>query len=294
MPSETFCATIQAIVAVGARPRFVEVSPHTLCVESQELHDALKPTTRAVIPVLYGGRAVELSGFRPTLQKRGITVIEDGAHAFGSRTGTTRVGATGDLTCFSFGPIKNLTCISGGAVVPRSPDEADALRQLRALGITQPQAERIRTTTYDCGLHRDTCHLVRRARRRRPRPTPVLPVRRPPAQRAVAGLRGRDGGHRHRPGRRRHRPHGAVQLRRPRPTARPRARAPDCPRVRRRRALPAQPPAASLRPVAAPPARHRKKQLGQEILSLPFHPAMTASDAAVVVSLLEQALEGVR
>jgi dTDP-4-amino-4,6-dideoxygalactose transaminase len=150
VPSLTFCASVQAIIAAGAAPRFVEVDPATLCVTPQALLDAITPHTRAVMPVLYGGRAVDCSAIRPVLAERGIVIVEDAAHAFGSRTpdGEVRVGATGDVTCFSFGPIKNLTCGQGGALVPRTRAEADAARAMRLWGVAQSQAERKRSTSY--------------------------------------------------------------------------------------------------------------------------------------------------
>jgi perosamine synthetase len=148
VPSMTFCATIQAILAVGATPVFVDVDPATLCVTDQLVMGAVTEHTRAVMPVLFGGRAIDFSGVRKELSHQSITVIEDAAHAFGSRNGTRKVGATGDLTCFSFGPIKTLTCGQGGMVIPRSREEADALRRLRLLGVVQSQAERANITTY--------------------------------------------------------------------------------------------------------------------------------------------------
>ncbi|MCZ4098069.1 DegT/DnrJ/EryC1/StrS family aminotransferase [Streptomyces sp. H39-C1] len=152
VPSQTFAATIQAIVACGAHPRFIEINPDTLCIESQSVLEAITSDTRAVMPVLFGGRAVDLNAVHDVLGERDITVIEDAAHAFGSYTATARVGATRTaLTCFSFGPIKNLTCLEGGALVPRTAHEADIARQLRLLGINQPQSERISTTSYTVG-----------------------------------------------------------------------------------------------------------------------------------------------
>lgn len=148
VPSMTFCATIQAILAVGAAPRFVDIDPATLCVNDQLVMEAVSDTTAAVIPVLFGGRAVPLASVRDELAERSITVIEDAAHAFGSRDDTRRVGTTGALTCFSFGPIKNLTCGQGGMVIPRTPGEAATIRQLRLLGVAQSQSERANTTTY--------------------------------------------------------------------------------------------------------------------------------------------------
>ncbi|MBC2906415.1 DegT/DnrJ/EryC1/StrS family aminotransferase [Streptomyces cupreus] len=148
VPSMTFCATIQAIIAAGARPRFAEVAPHTMCVTSDTIMEAVNEQTRAVMPVLYGGRAVDLSGIRGELAARSITVVEDAAQAFGSYEDEVPVGATGALTCFSFGPIKSLTCGQGGAIVPRCEDEATAARQMRLVGIAESPAKRARSTSY--------------------------------------------------------------------------------------------------------------------------------------------------
>ncbi|MFF5663479.1 DegT/DnrJ/EryC1/StrS family aminotransferase [Streptomyces griseofuscus] len=148
VPSLTFCASVQAILATGATPVFTDVDPATLCVTDHLVMEAVTDRTRAVMPVLFGGRAVNLSGVRKELAGRGIAIVEDAAHAFGSHNGARRVGATGDLTCFSFGPIKNLTCGQGGVVIPRSLPEAATLRRLRMLGVDQSQAERGQTTSY--------------------------------------------------------------------------------------------------------------------------------------------------
>ncbi|MEY9842742.1 DegT/DnrJ/EryC1/StrS family aminotransferase [Streptacidiphilus sp. EB103A] len=148
VPSLTFCASVQAVLAVGAEPRFVEVDPLSLCLDHQIVLDALTPATRAVMPVLFGGRAVDLTPARALLDERGIAVVEDAAHAFGSQGAGGRVGTTGDLTCFSFGPIKNLTCGQGGLVIPRTPREAEEIRRFRLLGVVQSQADRATLTGY--------------------------------------------------------------------------------------------------------------------------------------------------
>lgn len=63
-------------------------------------------------------------------------------------SGTRRVGASGALTCFSSGPIKNLTCGQGGVVIPRTAAEAERIRQIRLLGEVQSKGERANTTSY--------------------------------------------------------------------------------------------------------------------------------------------------
>lgn len=148
VPSLTFCASVQAILACGAHPHFVEVNPDTLCVEADDVLQALSPQTRAVMPVLYGGRAVDLTGIQDALDARGVTVIEDAAHAFGSYHGYQRVGGTGMLTAFSFDPIKNLTCGEGGAIVPRNPDEASEIRKMRDLGMARSAARQSIASEY--------------------------------------------------------------------------------------------------------------------------------------------------
>jgi dTDP-4-amino-4,6-dideoxygalactose transaminase len=149
VPSLTFCASVQAIRATGAEPRFTDIDPHTLCVTADHIKAALTPATRAVMPVLYGGRAVDLTTIATQLADRDIAVVEDAAHAFGSRHGERPVGATGALTCFSFDAIKPLTCGDGGAIIPRTPDEAHRLRRARLLGIGSPRAQRTAAVSYE-------------------------------------------------------------------------------------------------------------------------------------------------
>jgi dTDP-4-amino-4,6-dideoxygalactose transaminase len=159
VPSLTFCASVQAILATGARPRFVDVDPATLCATAEHIQAALTSATRAVMPVLYGGRAVDLAPIRDQLAERDIAVVEDAAHAFGSVTAGRRVGATGDLTCFSFDAIKALTCGDGGAIVPRHPAEANQLRHARLLGMSSPREQRVHTVSYQVAAPGFRYHL---------------------------------------------------------------------------------------------------------------------------------------
>ncbi|MFJ4676927.1 DegT/DnrJ/EryC1/StrS family aminotransferase [Kitasatospora sp. NPDC088783] len=149
VPSMTFCASVQAVLSAGAEPRFVDIDPATMCTTPDLVQEALTDRTTAVMPVLFGGRAIDLAPVADLLDRRGIAVVEDAAHAFGSHDRDGRpVGAHGHLTCFSFGPIKNLTCGQGGAIVPRSPEEAERLRILRLLGMAESAADRAASTTY--------------------------------------------------------------------------------------------------------------------------------------------------
>ena len=161
-----------------------------MCVTAGDILEAVTPATRAVMPVLYGGRAVDLTGIAAELADRGILVIEDAAHAFGSFSGERRVGATGTLTCFSFDPIKNLTCGEGGALVPRGPAEAQRARTIRDLGIAHSRDQRSAAVSYTVEAFGLRAHLPAINPGHRPRPARLLPRKRraPPA--AVARLPG--------------------------------------------------------------------------------------------------------
>jgi dTDP-4-amino-4,6-dideoxygalactose transaminase len=76
-------------------------------------------------------------------------VIEDAAHAFGSRSHGRHIGAFGDIVCFSFGPVKIITALEGGAVVTSDPDDVQRLRELRLLGVDLDRALRTNTRMWD-------------------------------------------------------------------------------------------------------------------------------------------------
>jgi len=291
VPSFTFCASVQAILACGARPRFADINPATLCVTSSDVLEAITPDTHAVMPVLYGGRAVDLSDISAELAERNIAVIEDAAHAFGSYAGDRRVGSTGALTCFSFDPIKNLTCGEGGALVPCNANEAAQARRIRDLGIVQSRTERTQATGYEVQGFGLRAHLpalnavIGRAQLAR---FPVIAVRRQELwsayQAALSGAEGVsivdvdiarsvpfncvvriDEGRDQAFGRLRaqgigvgvHYPPNHLQLA----------------FAAWRRALP------------------RTERAARRVLSLPFHPAITREDASHVTNLLREALK---
>ena len=135
VPSFTFVSTIQAIVATGARPIFCEIEPDSgqLCVD--DALSRITPETRAILPVHYGGTSVDLDPLLSQAQARGLKIIEDAAHAFGSSYRDRQIGTLGDVTCFSFDPIKNITCGGGGAAVTESAELAARLRMLANVGL---------------------------------------------------------------------------------------------------------------------------------------------------------------
>jgi dTDP-4-amino-4,6-dideoxygalactose transaminase len=128
----TFCATANVIVHTGAEPRFADIDATTWNLTPPSAASALTPRTRAVIPVHYAGRAVDVSGFRALATRAGLVLIEDAAHAVESVSAGAKIGTTADATCFSFYATKNLTTGEGGMLTTAS-DEWAAFARVASL-----------------------------------------------------------------------------------------------------------------------------------------------------------------
>lgn len=144
VPSLTFCAAIQAIVGVGARPVFCEVEPATLNIDVRDVERLITPQTKAIMPVHYCGRPCEMDALLDFASRHDLIVLEDAAHAFGSSYKGKRIGSFGDVACFSFDPIKTLTCGEGGAIVLSDDEVAEEIRRKRNLGIDKDTWSRYR------------------------------------------------------------------------------------------------------------------------------------------------------
>ncbi|HVP37599.1 MAG TPA: DegT/DnrJ/EryC1/StrS family aminotransferase [Candidatus Saccharimonadales bacterium] len=144
VPSLTFVATIQAILQTGAAPVFCDVREDTLNMDVEDARRRITPRTKALLPVHYGGQACDLDALTALCRERGLLLLEDGAHAFGSRYHGRYIGTFGDATCFSFDPIKNITCGEGGAVCTESDAMAELVRTKRILGVQKETYRRYR------------------------------------------------------------------------------------------------------------------------------------------------------
>ena len=133
--AHTAVATAAAIALAGATPVFVDIDPATYTLDPARLAAAINPRTKAVIPVHLYGHPADLGGILPIARSAGLRVIEDCAQAHGAEWQGKRVGAFGDLACFSFYPTKNLGALGdGGAVVGNDPALLERVRLLREYG----------------------------------------------------------------------------------------------------------------------------------------------------------------
>lgn len=135
VPSLTFIGTIQAIIATKAKPIFCEVNPATLNVDIEDIKKRITKRTKVIMPVHYGGLPCDMDELLDIARRYSLHIVEDAAHAFGSVYKGKKIGSFGDVTCFSFDPIKNITCGEGGAVVTDNEELAQHIIKKRILGI---------------------------------------------------------------------------------------------------------------------------------------------------------------
>ncbi len=146
VPSITFAACIQAILATGATPVFCESSEADLLMDIEDVTKRVTPRTKVVMPVHYCGNPCDMDRLLALAQAHRFWVIEDAAHAFGSTYKGRKIGSFGHATCFSFDPIKNITCGEGGAVVLHDDAIAEEIRRQRILGIDKDTWHRYKNT----------------------------------------------------------------------------------------------------------------------------------------------------
>ena len=110
----TFCASVNVIEHVGARPVLVDVEPDTLNIDPTLVARAITARTKAIIPVHFAGHPVDLDPILHAAKPRGITVLEDAAHALAAKYKGRAIGSNGNPAAFSFYATKNLTTGEGG------------------------------------------------------------------------------------------------------------------------------------------------------------------------------------
>lgn len=134
-PSFTYVAAHQAMTMTGAEVVFADIDEHSLTIDPASVQELITEQTRAIMVCHYAGSVGDLAALYALADKHGLRVIEDAAHALGSLLpDDTYVGTSGDLVAFSFGPVKTLTTLEGGALITSSADEDRLNRERRMLG----------------------------------------------------------------------------------------------------------------------------------------------------------------
>jgi dTDP-4-amino-4,6-dideoxygalactose transaminase len=142
VPSMTYVATFQAIKATGAEPIACDINEETCLIDLKDALSKISKKTKAIIPVHYTGGVGNLDELYSFASKYKLRVIEDAAHAFGTKYQNNLIGSIGDVVCFSFDGIKNITSGEGGCVVTNDSKVIDNIKNSRLLGVEKDSDKR--------------------------------------------------------------------------------------------------------------------------------------------------------
>lgn len=152
VPSITFVATVNTVVAAGARPVFADiVGPSDLSISPESVERAVTEKTKAIAVLHYAGFPCAIAQIRDIADRKGLAVIEDCAHAPGASHAGRPLGSWGEAGAFSFFSNKNLSTGEGGMVVTGDDEIARRLRLIRSHGMTTLTLDRHKghAFTYD-------------------------------------------------------------------------------------------------------------------------------------------------
>ncbi len=155
--SITFAASSNCVLYCGARPVFADINPETYNIDPESVKRLITPKTRGIVAVDFTGQAVEHEALWQICRENGLVLIEDAAHAIGTKYNGRPVGSLADMTCFSFHPVKTVTCGEGGAVTTNDEKLYRRLLRLRTHGITRDRSEMAHPT--DAGWYNEQVEL---------------------------------------------------------------------------------------------------------------------------------------
>lgn len=151
-PSFNNISDFQMIRNLQANPVFCDILDDTLTIDPSAIEGLITDRTKAIICLDYGAALCDYDAVKKIADKHDIPVIHDAAHGFGSSVKGRKIGSFSDIATFSFDPVKNITCIDGGAVIVKTEEQAERVRHMRLLGQQQSQSnlyQNKRSWTYD-------------------------------------------------------------------------------------------------------------------------------------------------
>jgi perosamine synthetase len=143
LPSFTFVATANSVMAVGAKPIFVDINKHDYTIDISDLRSKITKNSKAIIPVHLYGHPCNMNEIVELAEKRSINVIEDACQSLGSTYNNKQTGTLGIMGCFSFYASKVLTSGEGGAVVTNDNSIAEKIKMIRNHGMVEGYDTRI-------------------------------------------------------------------------------------------------------------------------------------------------------
>jgi UDP-4-amino-4,6-dideoxy-N-acetyl-beta-L-altrosamine transaminase len=144
--SITFAASANCVRYCGATPVFADINNETYNIDPECIRRLITPKTKGIVAVDFTGQATELDEIRKICKEHNLILIEDAAHAMGTKYNGQPVGSIADMTCFSFHPVKTVTCGEGGAITTNDEALYRHLARLRTHGITRNPEEMVHPT----------------------------------------------------------------------------------------------------------------------------------------------------
>ncbi len=130
----TFIATSLVLLKEGARPVYSDIDPKTFNIDPDGIEEKITPRTKAIYLVHYGGQICDMDPIVKIAKKHNLYVLEDCAHTPGAEYKGRKAGSIGDVGCFSFHSLKNMTTLGEGGMVTTNNDEIAAkVARLRAM-----------------------------------------------------------------------------------------------------------------------------------------------------------------
>lgn len=142
VPSLTFVASFQAISAAHCVPVACDVLAHSATIDLDDAARRLTMRTRAIMPVHYASNPWHLDEIYAFAARHNLRIIEDAAHAFGCLYNGKKIGSMGDMLCFSFDGIKNITSGEGGCIIAHNAEAARLCADARLLGVANDTQQR--------------------------------------------------------------------------------------------------------------------------------------------------------
>jgi perosamine synthetase len=148
LPSFTFVATANAVVASGAKPIFVDINTKDYTIDLQDLKKKISRKSKAIIPVHLYGHPADLTEINEIANQHSIYIIEDACQSLGSTYKNKQTGTFGKMGCFSMYASKVLTAGEGGAIVTNEDKLADTLKMIRNHGMVEGYDTRLLGLNY--------------------------------------------------------------------------------------------------------------------------------------------------
>jgi dTDP-4-amino-4,6-dideoxygalactose transaminase len=142
VPSFTFLSSYQAISAARAIPVSCDIYEDSLTIDIEDAISKITDKTKAIMPVHYASNPASLDKVYELASKYNLRVIEDAAHAFGCSFRSKKIGSFGDIVCFSFDGIKNITSGEGGAIITSDENVLSIVKDGRLLSIEKDSDKR--------------------------------------------------------------------------------------------------------------------------------------------------------